>query len=118
VAYLATNPSAEYIATPKGAYASGGRNTLILPRINDIDMALIKKFSLTERFKLQFGLRATNIFNHPQYTGGNLNDVAPSGQTSTDVHNALIPGNSTFQQWSQVFSSNPRSVQISAKFTF
>jgi len=118
VAYLATNPAAEYIATPKGALATGGRNTLTLPRIDDIDMSLIKKFSLTERFKLQIGLRATNIFNHPQYTGGSLNDVAPTGQTSTDVHNALIPGTSTFQQWSQVFSSNPRSVQISAKIIF
>jgi hypothetical protein len=118
VAYLATNPNAEYIATPKGALANGGRNTLILPRINDIDMSLIKAFSLTERMKLQFGLRGTNIFNHPQYTGGLLNDVAPNGQTGANVHNALIPGNSAFQQWNQVFSSNPRSVQISAKFIF
>ncbi len=81
-------------------------------------MSLIKKFSMTERYKLQFGLRATNIFNHAQYTGGFPNDVAPSGQTDPNVHNALIPGTSTFQQWSQVFSSNPRSVQISAKFIF
>ena len=118
VAYLATNPDAEYIATPKGALANGGRNTIRLPRINDIDMSLIKSFSLTERMRLQFSLRGTNIFNHPQYTGGALNDVAPTGQTGANVHNALIPGNSAFQQWSQVFSSNPRSVQIAAKFIF
>jgi hypothetical protein len=118
VAYLATNPGAGYIATPEGALATGGRNTLQLRPIDDIDLSLIKKFSVTERAKLQFGVRATNIFNHPQYTGGFLNDVAPSGQTSTNVHNALIPGTSTFEQWSQVFSSNPRSLQISAKFIF
>jgi hypothetical protein len=73
---------------------------------------------LTERYKLQFALRASNIFNHPQYTGGNLNDVAPVGQTSTNVHNALIPSNALFGQYSQVFSSNPRSLQLSAKFIF
>jgi hypothetical protein len=118
VAFLATNPGAEYIATPKGALANGGRNTLVLPRINDIDLSLIKKFNITERYKFQIGVRATNLFNHPQYTGGLLNDVGVSGQTSTDVHNALIPGMSSFQQWSQVFSSNPRFLQISAKFSF
>jgi hypothetical protein len=118
VAYLANNPSAEYIATPKGALATSGRNTLVLPRIDDIDLSLIKKFSITERLKLQVSLRATNIFNHPQYTGGPVNDVAGSGQTSANVHNALIPGNSTFEQWNQVFSSNPRFMQIAAKFTF
>ena len=118
VAYLANNPGAEYIVAPKGTLANGGRNTLQLNPIDDIDLSLIKKFSITERAKIQFGIRATNIFNHPQYTGGFLNDVAPNGQTSTNVHNALIPSASTFEQWSQVFSSNPRSVQLSAKFTF
>jgi len=55
VAFLATNPGAEYIATPKGALANGGRNTLVLPRINDIDLSLIKKFNITERYKFQIG---------------------------------------------------------------
>ncbi len=118
VAFLATNPGAEYIATPKGALANGGRNTLQLPPIDDIDLSLIKKFSLTERLKMQISLRATNIFNHPQYVGGPVNDVAGAGQTSANVHNALIPGTSTFEQWNQVFSSNPRFMQIAAKFTF
>ncbi len=121
VAYLATNPGAGYILAPKGTLANGGRNTLQLPPIDDIDLSLIKKFSITERTKLQFGLRVTNIFNHPQYTGGFLNDVAPAlsqNVTNANVHNALIPGTSTFEQWNQVFSSNPRAVQISAKFIF
>jgi len=30
----------------------------------------------------------------------------------------VIPTNSLFGQWSQVFSSNPRTLQISAKLTF
>jgi hypothetical protein len=118
VAFLANNPGAEYIATPKGALANGGRNTLQLLPIDDIDLSLIKKFSITERLKMQVSLRATNIFNHPQYVGGPVNDVAGAGQTSANVHNALIPSTSTFEQWNQVFSSNPRFVQIAAKFTF
>ncbi len=118
VAFLVSNPSAGYIATPKGALATGGRNTLMMNPIDDIDLSLIKRFNVTERMALQFGIQATNIFNHPQYTGGFLNDVAASGQTSANVHNALIPSQTTFAQWSQVFSSNPRGVQLLAKFTF
>jgi len=118
VAYLVNNPGAEYIATPKGALANGGRNTVSFPRINDVDMSLIKKFNITERFKLQISLRSGNIFNHPQYVGGNLNDVASAGQTGTDVRNTLIPSTATFLQFSQGLSSNPRFAQIAAKLTF
>ncbi len=118
VAYLATNPSAGYILAPKGTISTAGRNTLMVNPIDDIDLSLIKNFSITERAKFQFGFRATNLLNHPQYAGGPVNDVAVSGQTGTNVHNALIPGQSTFQQWNQVFSSNPRSVQLSAKLIF
>ena len=71
-----TNPGAEYILAPKGTLANGGRNTLQFRPIDDIDLSLQKSFSLTERARFQIGIRALNIFNHPQYTGGLLNDVA------------------------------------------
>jgi len=118
VAYVANNASAGYILAPKGAISTAGRNTLMVNPIDDIDLSLIKNFSITERAKFQFGFRATNLLNHPQYTAGPVNDVAVSGQTGANVHSALIPGQSTFQQWSQVFSSNPRGVQLSAKLIF
>jgi hypothetical protein len=118
VAYVANNPAAGYIIAGKGTLANGGRNTLQFHPIQDIDLSVLKNFAITERTKIQFSIRATNIFNHPQYTGGFLNDVAPAGQSDANVHNALIPGTSTFQQWSQVFSSNPRGVQLAAKFIF
>src|ERR1019366_5987823 len=34
---------------------------------------------------VQFSARAINLFNHPQYVGGNLSDVAPVGQTGAGV---------------------------------
>lgn len=130
VAYLVTNSNAGYIATPKGALATGGRNTLMARPIDDIDLSLTKKFNITEKKSIQFAVRAINLFNHPQYTGGYLNDVGPASSTgapaglsvndptATNVVKGLTPGSSTFAQWSQFFSSNPRAVQISAKFTF
>ena len=121
VAFLVTNPNAGYVATPKGALATGGRNTGHLRPIQDVDMTFGKAFNLGHegRFKLQLQGRFINIFNHPQYTGGLLTDVAPAGGvTSTDVHNFLIPGNPLFGDPTQVFSSNPRSAQIAAKLIF
>ncbi len=118
VAYLATNPAAGYIQTPKGALSTAGRNTLQLEPIDDIDLSLFKRFNVTERSQFEFGARFSNLLNHPQYTGGPLNDVAPSGATSADVHNSLVPSSPLFGQWNQVFSSNPRFIQLSAKFIF
>ncbi len=118
VAYLATNPNARYIAAPRGTLPNGGRNTGMLNPINNIDMTFAKSFNVKERFKLQFAGRFINILNHSQYTGSLLSDVAPIGFTSGAVHNFLIPGQAIFGDPTQAFSSNPRSMQISAKLVF
>ena len=127
VAYLATNPDAQYIAAPKGTLPNGGRNTGQLRPIDDIDFTLAKNFNVTERYRVQIALRAFNLLNHPQYVGSPISDVLPAGTaspglnsstTSAAVHNFLIPGSSIFGDPTQAFSSNPRSVQLSMKFTF
>ncbi len=119
VGYLINNPAAGYIVAPKGTIANGGRNTEHLNPIDDIDVSLAKSINFGERYKVQFSARATNVFNHPQYTGGLLNDVGlPTGLTQTNVHNALIPTNPLFGQYSQVFSSNPRGMTLALKLFF
>ena len=127
VAYLVNNPSARYIRAPVGTFPNGGRNTGMLPPIDDIDITLAKNFNLTEKFRIQFAARVFNLFNHPQYVGGLISDVAPAGAalpgtnsspTTTLVHNFLIPGSSTFADPSQAFSSNPRQMSLSMKVSF
>ncbi|MGA2595414.1 MAG: carboxypeptidase regulatory-like domain-containing protein [Bryobacteraceae bacterium] len=118
VAYLATNPSARYIEAAPGTLPNGGRNTSQLPPINDVDMTVAKSFNITESKKVQFSARFINLFNHPQYIGGFLSDVAPIGQTSQASHNFLEPQSGIFAQPSQAFSSNPRSLQLALKFIF
>ena len=118
VAFLVNNPNAGYVAAPKGTLPNGGRNTEHLNPIDDLDMTVAKNIWLTEKYKLQFAAQFFNIFNHPQYIGSNINSVASVGYTSGAVHNFLIPTNSLFADPTQAFSSNPRSIQISAKFTF
>ena len=133
VAYLATNPNARFVSAPKGTFPNAGRSLLNLNPIDNIDITLAKRISLTERFNLEFSARVSNLFNHPQYTGGYLSDAgayAGNGAIGTGggyaagalygdiVRNSLIPGNTQFQQWNQVFSSNPRTMQLALKLIF
>lgn len=118
VAYLVNNPNAGYIQAPLGTLPNSGRNTERLRPINDVDMTFIKRFTFHDRYAFELDGRFLNIFNHPQYTGGYLNDVAGIGFTSTAVHNFLVPTSPIFGDPTMAFSSNPRTIQVAAKFTF
>jgi Carboxypeptidase regulatory-like domain len=133
VGYLADNPNARFVTAPKGTLPNGGRSLLNLDPINNIDVSLLKRFTLTERFRLEFSARVSNVFNHPQYTGGYLNDVgafggsagigAGGGYAQGSVggqlaRSAIEPGSSIFGRWDQAFSSNPRSMQLALKLVF
>jgi hypothetical protein len=121
VAYQATNPSAQYIVAAQGVYPNAARNTYRLPPTNNIDISLVKRFNITERMSLELIGQASNLFNHPQYIGGWLNDVAPANSTiltSSQVRNFLNPADSTFNRPDLVFPSNPRILQVAVKFSF
>ena len=123
VAYAATDPTAQYVAAPRGTLANGGRNLLHLNPINDVDLTLAKRFSIRERWKLEFTARAFNLFNHPQYTGGFLGDVtftqfSPNNNAGILARTSFDPKSPVFGQWSQVFPSNPRTLTLSLKLMF
>jgi len=119
VGYLA-NSNAQYVQAGYGALATVGRNTLQLKPINDIDLTALKRFTITERFKIEFRASATNVLNHAQYVGGFLNDVAPIPTPGfiTFQRNMLEPSNPSFNNPSAVFSSNPRVLQLALKIFF
>jgi hypothetical protein len=117
VAYAANDANAQYIQAGLGAQATTGRNTLQLKPINNLDLTAVKRFSLTERFRIEFLAQAYNALNHPQYVGGSLNDIASIGFTGSQ-RNMLIPGNSDFNNPSSVFASNARVLQLGLKLYF
>jgi hypothetical protein len=118
VAYVAKNPNARYIAAGQGAYANGGLNTFPLDPINNIDFSLRKRFAIGEQKRLEFAGQFYNLFNHPQFVAGYLNDVAPLKNTTAGFNNFLIPSNALFGQYRQFLSSNARSIQLVARLTF
>jgi len=116
VAYVANNPSARYIVAGYGALANGGRNTFPLHRINNVDLSLKKRFNFTERWAFDIGVQAYNAFNHPQWTGGSVDDVGVNGFTG--ARNDLVPSDPLFGNFTQFYSSNSRVVQLFAHITF
>ncbi len=123
VAYVALNPNARYVSAPSGTLPTGGRNLIALNPIDDVDLTLAKRIDITERWKVQFAIRVFNLFNHPQYAGGYLDDVTFALFGSNTAAGQLArtsfdPKSSNFEQWDQVFSSNPRNVTLSLKLTF
>ena len=117
VAYAAINPNARYITAGLGALSNSGRNTLPLDHINNWDAQLRKTFNFTERFKFDIGVQAFNLFNHSQFVGGAINDVAPI-TTNTVSTVFLQPRNPVFGDYKAFFSNNARTAQLAAHFTF
>jgi hypothetical protein len=116
VAYLAVNPNAQFIRAQVGAYANSGRNILATRGINNWDMTVSKSLAFNERMKLQLRADLFNGFNHPQYTPGKVNNINQTNRSG--VTNYLTPGNPVFGLFDQVYSSNPRTVQVGARLTF
>ncbi|MEJ7618206.1 MAG: hypothetical protein WKF30_14860 [Pyrinomonadaceae bacterium] len=121
VGYLANNPNAEYIQAGAGAASNSARNTLQLPGINNLDLSVFKNFYFGETTRIQLRADFFNAFNHGQYIPGSPNDVTPIGTTAVGQVNTVTPSNvsnNLFNNPSQVFSSNPRVIQMALRFDF
>ena len=124
VAYLANDPTAQYIRTGAGALSNLGRNTFATQHINNWDLSVLKRISFKESYKFEVGGQFLNLFNHPQFTPGYINAVNSANTnytTAAAARNYLVPGSDQFNNvraGQGVFPSNSRSLQVSAKFIF
>lgn len=69
---------ASFIVAPQGSFGNVGRNTMLTPHLQTIDMAVHKQFRMgyKEGHMLQFRLEAFNVFNHPVWGAPNGNILA------------------------------------------
>ncbi len=116
VAYVANSTGARYVTAGSGAITNAGRNTFPLKPIDNFDIQLLKRFAIKENMSFNIGAQFYNIFNHAQYTGGQVSDVASTGFTG--ARNDLIPSDPLFGNFTQFYSSNSRVVQVFASFQF
>ncbi|MBV8904501.1 MAG: hypothetical protein JOZ22_12775 [Acidobacteriia bacterium] len=124
VAYVASNPNARYIQTGYGAYANGGRNLQPTSPIDDLDVSIIKHFHAgPERFRIDLGAQAVNLFNHPQFIpggtiNGSINNVAPVSTANTSALGYATVSNAIFNNPTMAFSSSPRQMKVFARFNW
>lgn len=64
----------DFVSTGQTDFGNTARNAFWGPHYADTDLSLYKKFVTTERFTLQIGANAYNVFNHPNFAlpGGNV----------------------------------------------
>ncbi len=118
IGYVAMDPNAKYIQAGVGARSNLGRNTFDSPHFNIWNMALLKTDQVTERLRLQFRMEAFNVFNHRNFTLGNLS-VFPS------LTNALSPGYASLTGVptgaflnSTLFNGGSRRIQLGVKIAY
>jgi hypothetical protein len=102
--------AAAFVAAPKGSFGNSGRNTVIGPRTNSADFAVLKSIPLNDRLHLQFRAEFFNLFNHPNFALPNVtvNSAAFGTIASTpDVANGNPLGD-----------GGPRLVQFALKLVF
>ena len=72
------NPNA-FILPAAGTYGDVSRNTLTGPPLREVDLSLLKGFTLSERMHLQFRAEAFNVLNTANFGIPNLLVLNPNG---------------------------------------
>jgi hypothetical protein len=120
----ALNPAA--FSTPAdGVQGNYPRNSLRSPySINQTDIALRRRFNLTERVKLDVRAEYFNVFNHPMFGAPGFNepntefDVSGFGKVDTTTNEALGGGGAGGGQSALYAPGGPRSAQFTVKVSF
>jgi hypothetical protein len=108
-----------YFCIPGPLQQGMGRNTVQGPGFWNMDMGLIKKFSLTERVKMDFRAEFFNVFNHPNFENPRNASVGSPTLTSslfgqTCCVTSAVPSSSTI-----IATGEPnRVIQFALKISF
>jgi len=120
----ALNPAA--FSTPAdGAQGNYSRNSLRSPySIDQTDVALRRRFNLTERIKLDVRAEYFNVFNHPMFGAPGANQpntefgVSDFGKVDTTTNEALGGGGAGGGQSLLYALGGPRSAQFTLRLMF
>jgi hypothetical protein len=125
VGYVAVDPNAAFVFADTGARANAGRNLLRAPGLNNWDLALFKRFPITENQRLEFRAEMYNAFNHPQFVIDDPFALDYVNVRSADFQNKrLFSGNPygtipTFGLITNPLASgNPRVIQMVLRYSF
>jgi hypothetical protein len=114
---------AAFAIPPAGRQGTLGRNALRGLSIWQVDMALRRKVSLTERISLQLRAELFNIFNHPNFGDpapfqGNFLSSAFFGRSTSMLGRSLGAGGASGGLNPLYQVGGPRSIQLALKLSF
>ena len=122
--------TAAFTVSQWGTFGNEGRNAVIGPSYQDVDIALQRRFAISERYSVALRFEAFNLANKVNYlnplgtstgeyinsSNDNFGTLTPSGACSTAVGQRACNTSATFGQLTQ--ANDPRSLQFSGKFFF
>ena len=95
-----------------GTIGNVGAYNLLAPKFFQLDLSIVRRFALTERFKFEIRAEAFNLTNSRR--PGNANAPGAAGQALSGVQT-----NRSVSNFGQVFQAlDPRILQLAMKFTF
>ena len=109
--------AAMYIGNLAGSAIRGnlGRNTLRTRGINNFNVNILKRISITEGTRLEFRTEFYNIFNHPQYGSGS---VSPFSDPGAGVSANVIGSTAGRFLHPEFAEGGGRVIRYQLKFTF
>jgi hypothetical protein len=120
----ALNPAA-FSLPSAGTMGNYPRNSLRSPySVNQTDLALRRRFNLTERLKLDVRAEYFNVFNHPMFGAPGFNEpnsevgIVGFGKVGTTTNEALGGGGAVGGQSALYAPGGPRSAQFTLKLQF
>ena len=106
---------ASFIVSPQGTFGNVGRNTMITPHFQSIDLALAKRFTMpySEHHSVQLRVEAFNVFNHPSWGAPNANILAGASFPGA-------PANAAHQGFGVISTTAipMRQIQLGIKYSF
>jgi hypothetical protein len=108
-ACTAAAPASGCIFQVPSGFGSLGRNVIIGPGFEDVDIALYKDTKITEKTTIQFRADTFNIFNHPNFG-------QPNRVVSTAAGNSF--GQITSTRFPVGDAGSSRQIQLALKFIF
>ncbi len=104
-------PQLDPVNNPADRTYGLGRNVLRGPSLTNLDVALAKTTSITERVKLEFRVEYFNALNHPEFA----QPTGTSGNNETNINSPLFGQITTTGSFR---GPAPRIGQLAARLTF
>jgi hypothetical protein len=113
--------AAAFTTPPPGEQGDLGRNYFRGFPISQTDLAVSRRFGLSEHFSLYFRVEYFNVFNHPMFAppSANFNNYfgrSSFGSITSTLNNFLSGGPGTLSPLYQI--GGPRSGQLTLKLVF